>query len=61
MPVSAYSSTFEVQDHDGHARVTWTAEFEADEAAQEQELIETFEQLYSGGLKSLKDKAESAA
>lgn len=60
MPVSAYNSSFEVRDHDGHAQVIWTADFEPEEPGQEQQLVETFEQIYSGGLESLKNKAEGA-
>lgn len=60
MPLSSYVSSLEVADHDGHAHVTWTAEFEPEHPAQEQELVQTFEQIYSGGLQSLKDRLESA-
>jgi len=58
MPLSSYVSTFEVADYGEHAHVTWTADFEPQEASQEQELVEMFEEIYNGGLDALKQKAE---
>ncbi|MCA1700683.1 MAG: SRPBCC family protein [Actinobacteria bacterium] len=58
MPLSSYVSTFEVEDHDGHAHVAWTAQFEPQDAGQEQELVGTIEEMYSGGLAALKQKVE---
>lgn len=58
MPLSSYSSTFEVKDRDGHAQVVWTAQFEPEDAGQEQELVGTFEDMYSAGLAALKQKVE---
>ena len=60
LPVSSYESIFAVADHDGHAHVTWTAEFEPEDAGQEQELVETFEEMYSSGLEALKPQVEQA-
>lgn len=60
MPLSSYESTFEVDDHDGHAHIKWTAEFEPEDAGQEPELIETFGDIYSSGLDALKQKIEQA-
>lgn len=58
MPLSSYVSTFEVADHGGHAYITWTAEFEPEDPAQAAELVQTFEEIYSGGLDALKQKVE---
>lgn len=59
MPLSSYVSTFEVEGHNGHAHVIWTAEFEPEDPAQEQEIAQTFEEIYGGGLESLKEKVEN--
>jgi uncharacterized protein YndB with AHSA1/START domain len=58
MPLSSYESTFEVEEQDGHAHVVWTANFEPEDAGQEQELVGTFEEIYSSGLGALKQKVE---
>ncbi len=58
MPLSSYVSAFEVADDDGHAHVTWTAEFEPEDPGQEQELVQTFDEVYGSGLDALKEKAE---
>lgn len=58
MPLSSYVSSLEVADHDGHAHVTWTAEFEAEDSDQEQELLRTFDEMYGGGLEALKQRVE---
>ncbi len=60
MPLSTYVSVFEVVDHEGYAHVTWTAEFEPEDASQEQELVQTFDEMYGKGLEALKQRAESA-
>lgn len=58
MPLSSYVSAFEVAEHDGHAHVTWSAEFEPEDAGQEQELVQTFDEIYGSGLDALKQQAE---
>lgn len=61
MPLSSYVSSFQVSEHEGHAHVNWTAEFEAEEAGQEEELVSTFDDIYGGGLEALKQQAEAIA
>ena len=38
--------------------MTWIANFEPEEAGQEQELVGTFEDVYSSGLEALRQKVE---
>lgn len=59
MPVSSYVSTFEVADRDGRAHVSWTADFVAEDPGAEQELVQTFDQIYASGLEALRQRAES--
>lgn len=59
VPLRAYRSRFAVEGHDGHAHVNWDAEFEAEDAAQEPELVEMFSQTYREGLESLRRRFES--
>ncbi len=60
MPLSAYRSTFAVDGHDGHSHVVWTAEFEPEDPAQEEELLQTFDEIYGGGLEALEQRVEDA-
>lgn len=58
MPLSSYVSSFEVADHGPQAQVTWAAEFEPEDPAQEEELVRTFEEIYGDGLVALKARVE---
>lgn len=59
MPLRSYRSRLSVHGHDGHSHVDWEAEFEPEDAGQEQELVETFTQTYRDGLESLRRRVES--
>jgi uncharacterized protein YndB with AHSA1/START domain len=50
LPVSSYVSSFEVTEHGLQTQVTWAAEFEPADPAQEEELVRTFEEIYGDGL-----------
>lgn len=59
MPLSSYVSTFEVAERDGRAHVFWTADFVPEDPGAEQELVQTFDEIYEGGLEALRQRAES--
>lgn len=58
MPLRSYRSVLSVHGHDGHAHVTWTAEFDAADDAATGELERTFTQIYRDGLLSLRNEVE---
>ena len=54
-PMSSYRSRIAVEAADGGSRIVWQADFEPDDPASEQEMIETFAGIYRAGLESVRD------
>src|ERR671910_210487 len=54
MPVRWYRSRLAVEEHKGHAHVDWVAEFEPQQAGQEERLAATFAATYRSGLEELR-------
>lgn len=58
MPLRSYRSVLSVHGHEGHSHVGWTAEFEAADDAQLDELVQAFTHIYREGLESLRAHVE---
>lgn len=61
LPLRSYSSRLAVHGHGDHSHVTWEAQFEAESADLEPDLIGAFERIYREGLITLRDHVEFAA
>ena len=59
MPLRSYRSRLSVQEHDGHTHVDWVAEFEPQQAGQEEQLAEAFAGIYRNGLEELRARLET--
>jgi uncharacterized protein YndB with AHSA1/START domain len=60
MPLRTYVSSLSVDGQDGSTQVRWVADFEPEDPAQEDEVAQTFQQLYAQGLQALKAKVEGS-
>jgi hypothetical protein len=61
IPLRSYRSRLTVHGHDGHAHVDWIAEFEPQQAGQEEQLAEMFAATYRSGLEQLRAQLEAGA
>ena len=59
IPLRSYRSRLTVHGHDGHAHVDWIAEFEPQQAGQEEQLAEMFAATYRSGLEQLRARLEA--
>lgn len=60
LPLRSYSSQLAVHGHGEHSHVTWEAQFEAESADLEPDLVGAFERIYREGLITLRDHIEVA-
>ena len=60
-PTRTYRSRVAVEDAEGGSRLVWRTDFQPDDPASEQELIETFAGIYRDGLEAVRDRLEGAA
>jgi mxaD protein len=61
LPLKSYRSWLAVQGHGDHSHVVWEAQFQAESADQEPDLVAAFERIYREGLITLRDHIEVAA
>lgn len=60
-PTRTYRSRIAVEDADGGSRLVWQTDFEPDDPASEDELVETFAGIYRAGLEAAREQLDGAA
>jgi len=57
-PMRSYRSRIAVEAADGGSRIVWRADFEPDDPASEQQMMETFAGIYRAGLEAVQDRLQ---